>query len=71
MRGGGPDAGGGGAGRPEIPRLSPKQTAAIQAISVAFLDATLKQDPVAAEWLSRNAPHWLGGSGTLASKPGA
>ena len=71
MRGAGSSAtGGGGVGRPEIPRLSPKQTAAIQAISIAFLDATLKQDPVAAEWLSRNAPHWLGSSGSLASKPG-
>ena len=38
---------------------------AIQDVSTAFLDATLKDDALAREWLDRDAPRWLAGQGTL------
>jgi hypothetical protein len=31
----------------------------VQGLSTAFLDATVKRDPVAREWLERNATRWL------------
>ena len=41
---------------------------AIQDVSTAFLDATLKDDALAREWLARDAPRWLAGQGTLRSR---
>jgi hypothetical protein len=44
------------------------EMAQVQSVTAAFLDATLKNDPVGSEWLSRNAKHWLGESADLQSK---
>lgn len=41
---------------------------AIQDVSTAFLDATLKDDALAREWLASDAPRWLAGQGTLRSR---
>lgn len=57
----------GGMGRPPPERAALQRLAAkaslrqiviIERISVAFLDATVKDDPVAREWLSRDAARW-------------
>lgn len=40
----------------------------IKAVTTAFLDATVKDDPVAGEWLQRNAPGWLGNWGVYQSR---
>ena len=45
-----------------------REIAQIQSVTAAFLDATLKNDPIGAEWLSRNAQRWLGESADLQSK---
>ena len=37
-------------------------------VSVAFLDATVKGDPVAREWLNKDAQRWLGDLAQLSSK---
>lgn len=37
----------------------------VQAVSTAFLDAVVKNDPVADEWLHRNATRWLAGQAGL------
>ncbi len=46
------------------PQVSPTRSAmavvALQKVSLAFLDAYLRQDPIAAEWLERDASRWLG-----------
>lgn len=42
--------------------------AAIQGVSSAFLDAYMKQDPIAQEWLNKDAKRWLGESGELRKK---
>lgn len=39
--------------------------AAIQGISTAFLDAYVKQDPIAQEWLDKDAKRWLGDRGEI------
>lgn len=39
--------------------------AAIQVVSTAFLDAYVKQDPIAQEWLDKDARRWLGDSGEI------
>lgn len=39
--------------------------AAIQGISTAFLDAYVKQDPIAQEWLDKDARRWLGDRGEI------
>lgn len=67
-RGGpGGDDGPGGMGRPQPDRAAFQRFAAkallrqiviIERISVAFLDATVKDDPVAREWLARDAARW-------------
>jgi len=44
------------------------EVAQVQSVTAAFLDATLKNDPVGSEWLSRNAKRWLGESAELLSK---
>ena len=49
--------------------LSPTSQAmsgvAIQGIMVAFLDAFVKNDPIAREWLGKDAPRWLGKKGGI------
>jgi hypothetical protein len=35
-----------------------RQIVVIERISVTFLDATVKDDPVAREWLERDAVRW-------------
>ena len=45
-----------------------RQVIAIQRLSVAFLDAQLKNDPIAAEWLTRDAARWLTPVGELRRK---
>ncbi|KXB29603.1 hypothetical protein AT959_16815 [Dechloromonas denitrificans] len=47
---------------------SARQIIAIQRLSVAFLDAQLKQDPIAREWLARDAGRWLEPVGELRRK---
>jgi dienelactone hydrolase len=42
--------------------------AAISGVTTAFLDAYLKNDPVAAEWLARDAPRWLRDKGEFKKK---
>ena len=70
--GGGP---GGPGGRPGAGGLSAypvassaRQVIAIQRLSVAFLDAQLKKDPIAVEWLARDAGRWLEPVGELRRK---
>lgn len=49
--------------------LSPTSQAmsgvAIQGVMVAFLDAFVKNDPMAREWLGKDAPRWLGKKGGI------
>jgi hypothetical protein len=52
--------------RPSAP--SADLVAAIRSVSIAFFDATLKQDPAARDWLMRNANVWLAKSGELQVK---
>jgi predicted dienelactone hydrolase len=40
----------------------------IQGISTAFLDAHLKHDPIAEEWLRKDASRWIGERGELKKK---
>ena len=40
----------------------------VQAVTTAYLDAIIRNDAAAAEWLSKNARAWLGDSGELLSK---
>ena len=42
--------------------------AAIQGVSTAFLDAYVKRDPIAQEWLDQDARRWLGERGEIRSK---
>jgi predicted dienelactone hydrolase len=44
------------------------QQIAVQDVSTAFLDAYLRDDALARDWLSGHAPQWLGAAGTLSSK---
>jgi hypothetical protein len=44
------------------------ELAQVQSVTTAFLDATVKNDPIGSEWLSRNAQRWLGESADLRSK---
>jgi len=44
------------------------QIADVQAVSSAFLDAKVKSDPIAVEWLARDARRWLGEMAELQSK---
>jgi hypothetical protein len=41
---------------------------AVEDISTAFLDAYLKDDPRARQWLASNAQQWLGAAGELRRK---
>jgi len=42
--------------------------AAVRAVTTAFLDATVKADPAARQWLQHSAPGWLAPVGVLKSK---
>ncbi len=39
--------------------------AAIQAVTTAFLDAYVRKDPIAREWLAKDAPRWLEDRGEI------
>ena len=72
---GSPDGGGDrpfGVGRPGGSATSPTQraisTSLIQGVTTAYLDAYLKQDAIASEWLQRNARRWIGEHGELKRK---
>ena len=52
------------------PPTDPKQVAAIQAISLAFLDSQIKHTQGAAIWLHKDAAGWLGDAGRLKEKVG-
>ena len=45
-----------------------RRLTAAQQISTAFLDAYVRDDPLARAWLADAAPRWLGGAGTLQTK---
>lgn len=73
--GGGSGGGSGGRGAPPEDlrrRASPTElamgVAAVQGISTAFLDAVLKEDSIAREWLEKDAARWLQGKGELRRK---
>ncbi len=59
-------------GSPVRPALSPTARAlgraAIQGVSTAFLDAYVKQDAIAREWLERDAGRWLRETGEIRKK---
>jgi hypothetical protein len=40
----------------------------VERVSLAFLDAFVKHDPVAGEWLTRDAARWIDRDATLAAK---
>ncbi|MGE5668910.1 MAG: alpha/beta hydrolase family protein [Betaproteobacteria bacterium] len=44
------------------------QLANVEGVTKAYLDATVKNDDVARQWLRDDAPRWLGKSGTLQFK---
>lgn len=62
-----PDSGMGGGDGPEGNRHGEQQraTLVVQSVTLAFLDATLRADDMAAEWLKRNSPGWLAPVGQL------
>jgi hypothetical protein len=67
------ESGPGGAGgrmsaRPSLAGLWATQLRNVQGVTTAYLDATVKNDPVANEWLSRDANRWLGDSASLTAK---
>jgi hypothetical protein len=69
------DAGRRGGDRPATFRdagLSPTSLAineaAIQGVTTAFLDAYVKEDAIAREWLDRNASRWLRDRGEIKRK---
>ena len=45
-----------------------RHLAAIIAVSCAFLDTTLRSDPIAREWLTRDAQRWLDDAAQLQSR---
>jgi hypothetical protein len=45
-----------------------RQTVIVERVSLAFLDAFVKEDPVAAEWLARDAVRWIDQVAILAAK---
>jgi dienelactone hydrolase len=73
-RGGG-NTGGETSGKATSPfsgQLSPgaweEQLRYIQSVTTAYLDALLKNDPIAREWLVKDARRWLGDGANLVSK---
>jgi hypothetical protein len=63
-------AGSGGivSARPNLAELWATQLRNVQGVTTAYLDATLKDDPLASAWLTRDANRWLGGSASLMVK---
>ncbi len=47
---------------------SPRQRVIVERVSLAFLDAYAKKDPVASEWLARDAARWIDAMGRFESK---
>jgi len=58
-------AGGGHDASGDEPPQDPKQIAAVEAISRAFLDSQVKHVPAASQWLKTDASTWLGDGGSL------
>jgi hypothetical protein len=54
--------------RPDLSGAWATQLRNVQVVTVAYLDATVKDSPRAAEWLERDAQRWLDGSANLLSK---
>ena len=54
--------------RPDLAVSWATQLRNVQGVTTAYLDATLKDSPRAAEWLARDAQRWLDGSASLSSK---
>lgn len=54
--------------RPDSNVVWATQLRNVQTVTTAFLDATLKDAPRAADWLARDAGNWLGGSASLLAK---
>lgn len=50
-------------------RIDYRQVAAIQAVSLAFLDASVRGSIPAQQWLQQAAPSWLGRQATLQVRP--
>jgi len=50
------------------PTLDLRQIAAVQNISAAFLDAFVKSNPAARQWLDQQSRQWLGPAGTLSAR---
>jgi len=65
---------GGGAGRRGAaseqlaPTVQALGVAAVQGVTTAFLDAYVKDDPIAREWLEKDATRWLRGRGEIERK---
>ena len=62
QRQGGAETGRGGA------QLRAKEQAQVEAVTTAYLDAMVKDDSIAIEWLTKDAKRWLGESVQLMSK---
>ena len=54
--------------RPDLSLSWATQLRNVQGVSIAYLDATVKDSPRAADWLARDAQRWLDGSANLSSK---
>jgi hypothetical protein len=48
--------------------LSGLEVTDVQHVTVAYLDAIIKNDPIAWEWLTRDVNRWLGDTATFSSK---
>ena len=61
-----------GAGDRRSPRpvraFEVEHIAAVRGVTTAFLDATVKDDAAAREWLAKEAARWLGRAASLQSK---
>lgn len=70
MDGGGMEGGGRGqrGARPASPGFDARQAGSIAAVTIAFLDARVKQSTVAQTWLDQQAKAWLAPVGSLQRK---
>ncbi|GAB3388476.1 hypothetical protein [Azotobacter armeniacus] len=50
-------------------RIDPRQMASLLTLSLAFLDARVRDAVPARLWLERDAAHWLEATGRLERKP--
>ncbi|MCX7178586.1 MAG: hypothetical protein NTX56_07340 [Proteobacteria bacterium] len=55
-------------GRRSSPTLEALGISAIQGVTTAFLDACVKDDPIAREWLRNDAPRWIREQGEIKEK---